>query len=251
MFSKSAVLSLAQALCKRAAANEVDWAKEGARFFVELPDLLLSLSRKGELEDPEPEIVFEVDTPEGTRIGILQVKARDPGYSDLKQLLDYAEGYSADWDERIMAVARLIERGSGRIGGAVVEAPISRLASPPPPPPRPTELQALAFFEKLAGKWELKFEKRLGSFGTEVLEIDENGNYFTITHQLGGKDIARTIRPTYRLVLVSCDPGLEHVEVSKEELNGKVRQIEVLAVFPNSMEGYAKHDEHKLVYTRR
>ncbi len=107
-------------------------------------------------------------------------------------------------------------------------------------PPRPTDEQARQLFKKIAGEWLLEFSR-----GTETVRIDADGNYF-IYPAGGGKPLLK-----FRFALNACDTQLEQVEVAKQELNGRVRQIEVLAIKSDSMQGYAKHDEHKLSYRRR
>jgi hypothetical protein len=245
MASQTPVHAVAQALLKRATTNEVDWSKEEADYFVRLGDVFFRLSRKGESTQSEPDIVFEVDTTEGKRIGVIQAKFGEPEYNDLHELLKNAESYTSNWDRMLLDVAKQIEQSPGRVGGADFEGPLT----PPAPPQRPTRAQAQRLFETIAGTWDLLYQKG-GKMLPEKLRIDETGNYFV---QIGehGQGVGSANLPKYRLALVSCDPGLRHVEISKQELNGKVKQIEVLTISPTAMEGYAKHDEHKLFYRRK
>ena len=245
MFSKSTVHDLAKALLKRTLANEVDWTQVEGKLCVALPEFVISLSRPTAPQGGESDIVVEVDTDAGQRVvGYVQIKSSEVEYSDFAQLVEHAESYVADWDRRLLNAAKQIELGSGRVGTTTIPF------SPPARPPQPTEEEAQRFFEKIAGKWDLRFEKKPGTFGTETLEIDKNGNYFILS-DLRDKVVTRTVYPKFRLSLVSCDQDLEHVEISKQEFNGRVRQVEVLLVSSASMVGYAKHDERRLEYTRR
>ncbi len=118
---------------------------------------------------------------------------------------------------------------------------------PPSLPPAsvpPSVQQASDFFNCIKGNWHLTYER-----GTEDLTIDGTGNYFVRTTQRG-KTVTQAARPAFRLRLLACDQSLQNVEISKDELNGKVRQIEVLKVSEKELVGFAKHDRHKLHYKR-
>ena len=91
----------------------------------------------------------------------------------------------------------------------------------------------------LPGEWLLKFEWK-GVFREEVATIDESGNYYT----KGGEE--------FQLKDVHFDESKRLVRFLKDMGPGKRRQIEVLEVSPdnNRMEGYARHDKHRLIYDR-
>lgn len=232
MLSDEAIGNLVRAISKRASANSVEWTQlDENKYRVDLHDFTVGLSPI-EPRHPEAGILFEVNAPSGTQVSTITVRSDDPKFADVRQLFDYANNYMQDWNRRLLNAAKIIEGTTGTIGGTVVGVSLS----PPPPPPRPTDEQARAFFDKIKGKWELEFEKRDGSIGLESLEIDKAGNYLT------------NGQPRFRFALVSCDEQLEEVDVAKEELNGRVRQVEVLTISPVAMVGYAKHDEHSLRY---
>lgn len=232
MLSEEAVGNLVRALSKRASTNSVEWTQLAEnKFGVDLHDFTVGLSPL-EPNRPEAGILFEVEAPSGSRVSTIPVRDDDPKFADVRQLFDSANSYMQDWNRRLLNAAKIIEGTTGTIGGSVVSVSLS----PPPPPPRPTDAQARAFFEKITGKWELEFEKRDGSVGLEWLEIDRAGNYLT------------NGQPRFRFALVSCDEQLEEVDVAKEELNGRVRQVEVLTISSMAMVGYAKHDERSLRY---
>lgn len=232
MLSDEAVRNVVRALSKRASENSVEWTQlDDNKYGVDLHDFTIGLSPL-EPNRPEAGILFEVNAPSGMHVSTIAVRSNDAKFAEIQQLFNYASNYMQDWNRRLLNAAKLIEGSTATIGGTSLGVSLS----PPPPPPRPTDEQAEAFFEKVAGMWELEFEKRDGSVGIESLEIDKAGNFLS------------NGRPRYRFALVSCDEQLEEVEVAKEELNGRVRQVEVLTIATMAMTGYAKHDEHSLRY---
>jgi len=243
MVSDTIINELVNVLSEKTKANQIQWSlAEDRKFSITLPVCRLSVGAT----DPEasmPDILFEVDTPEGAAIGAFQIKAGDPKYQEMQQLLNSAQSSLTDRLDRILKqAAKSVQETSGPVGGlATPQAP----PTPPPMPPRPTDEQARQFFEKIAGEWLLDFSR-----GTETLRIDADGNYFIYPP---GRANEGGVTPLlkFRFALNACDRQLEHVEVSKQELNGKVRQVEVLTIRADSMHGYAKHDEHKLSYKRR
>ncbi len=247
MFSKTAVHSIALALLKRAEANEVEWRIDGDEYSVELPAFVVGLSRND--TDRDKAIAFEIRTPQGESVGKSRVTSDEPQYNELSQLLRSAETFSQTWDERLIEAAKSISAMSGRIGSTrASQGGVTFLT--PPLPTRPTEEQTIEFFRKIEGQWELRFERPGADEGVELLDIDRVGNYFTHTSQRG-KPIGRTVFPRYRIVLLFCDAEMKHIEISKQEFNGRQRQIEVLTISESAMDGYAKHDEHALHYRRR
>ncbi len=120
----------------------------------------------------------------------------------------------------------------------------------PHPLARPSQDQAIVFFETIAGRWLLEFPR-----GQEEIEIDSSGNLFLV-RTMRGPDIARDARPRYRLELLSAEPDFSNVEIAKVELTGRVRQIEVLWLARDGnqvikMKGHAKHDGHSIEYFRK
>lgn len=248
MVARETIKALAEAIQKRANANEVAWIMKPNKYAIALPDFHIGLSRFRSQTSLEPEILFEIDTPEGKEVEVVQIKAGEAEYDLLNALIASAEEYASQWNQRLATVAKLIEKGTGPVGGW----PVTTTTTPPPPvPSRPADQKVIAFFEKIAGEWDLTYERRSGADGGETLRIDKTGNYFVIPRQATRlPNTMWPIHPKYRLTLLSCDSALQHVEVAKQELNGKTKQIEVLTISANVMEGFAKHDEHRLTYKR-
>jgi hypothetical protein len=126
-----------------------------------------------------------------------------------------------------------------------VGATTTTTAIPPELPSRPTSEQAEEFFTRIAGDWHLDYSR-----GEEDVRIDENGNVFLLK-LMDGKPFTTTTRAVFHLEVLACNAAVDQVEIAKVKANGRTRQIEVLQVTQKEMTGYAKHDGHKLKYTRR
>ena len=231
--SPNTLQSLITALSQKTAIGEAKWKKEEEVFVFRLEPYTFRL---GKMEGGN---LYKLDVLLAEDVFVdATIKKSDVGFDDIGRLYNLAAGGLPDIPARIDA---MIEKLRGRVP--------SELPSIAPTPPRPTVEQAQKFFEKIAGNWHLKFEKRSGEFGTEDLRIETDGRYFTFSMR-GEKPIATTVFPKYRLLLLSCDESLENVEISKQELNGRQRQVEVLKVTGQQMTGFAKHDEHALLYRK-
>jgi hypothetical protein len=137
--------------------------------------------------------------------------------------------------------AKYVESAQGEIG--VAESPPS--LAPPALPRRPTDQDAKTFFGKIKGQWHLNYGR-----GHEDVDIDAEGNYRLIKKASGEGAAAEHLQLCFRLLLLACDAEFKNVELAKQQLNGRVLQIEVLRVEPKTLVGYAKHDEHPLRYER-
>ena len=113
--------------------------------------------------------------------------------------------------------------------------------APPPLPSPPSVAQVSAILDKIKGEWSLDYSR-----GTEQVTIDRTGNYYAKP-----KDPEKDL-PQFKLTIIACDNTLTRVEWRKDRLNGLALHIEVMTISAdgNKMEGFAKHDQHRLVYTR-
>ena len=112
--------------------------------------------------------------------------------------------------------------------------------SPPPLPQPPNGDQVAKILTKVTGQWNLDYSR-----GQEPVIIDSAGNYY-----INPADASRRKPPSFRLAIIACNPELTVVEWRKDKINGTSLQIEVLNLTEDKIEGFAKHDEHRLVYTR-
>ncbi len=96
MISDTTIDELVNALSEKTKANQIQWSlAEDRKFSITLPVCRLSVGAA----DPEastPDILFEVDTPEGAAIGAFQIKAGDPKYQEMQQLLNSARSSLRD-----------------------------------------------------------------------------------------------------------------------------------------------------------
>lgn len=230
-----------QVLATKTKANEVQWSVTNkSKYTIDLPECKLSLIPS----DPQasaPDILVEIDTPEGAVVAVLEVKAGHAKYDEMQRLLESAR---LNITERL---GDMLKRALDSIKETttVTASASTTTTTPPPMPPRPSDTQVRAFFDKIAGDWFLDFSR-----GVEYLRIDSNGDYFTFSWGDTGQQRGEPKRK-YRLTLEHCDSTIEHVELAKRELDGRVRQLEVLTISQDSMNGYAKHDAHRLCYHRR
>lgn len=93
----------------------------------------------------------------------------------------------------------------------------------------------------MVGEWHLDYSR-----GQEDVRIDNDLNYFV--RDKSGKYPAT---PTFKLVIIATSVDFSKVEIGKDRLDGRRLHNETLAVSKSLMEGVAKHDQHRLVYTRR
>ncbi|HET6882401.1 MAG TPA: hypothetical protein VFI31_19705 [Pirellulales bacterium] len=101
--------------------------------------------------------------------------------------------------------------------------------------PRVSPEQAVEVLQRMKGSWNLDFTS-----GKEHARISADGDYF----RNGGKD------PAFRLKVLAWNESKSSAEVAKDWPDGRRLQIESLTIARDTMTGYAKHDGHKLSYTR-
>ena len=234
----SGIVSIAASVLPKTHSGQAVWQTDGESLSLRLPAATISIKTGSGGE--EPEYTVSVSLPDGCEVGRIVIPATDSQYSLFQSL--YKAAQEACW----AALAR--EIGNSIADGGVVGLTTTTTTTTTPPPELPsgpTAEQAQEFFERIAGEWHMHYSR-----GQEDLRIDENGNIFVLTMKRGAP-VATTARPKFRLELLACSSTLDQVEIAKVEPNGKTYQIEVLQVKPSEMSGYAKHDGHKLAYTRR
>jgi hypothetical protein len=210
--------------------NRIKWSAEPNRVRAELASASISLQR-----DPNSEDSFTLSllSSDGETVWSTTINRGDHNVVSLLREL-----YEIGTTSAVAAVFQQINQDLAS------EEPSSGVTTTTPPPARPTNEKALRLFEMVKGRWHLDYGR-----GQEEIEIDEAGNLY-IVKASRGKDVAREIKPRYRLELLECDENLRHIELAKVDLTGRVRQIEVLDISPEKMKGVAKHDGHQLVYQR-
>jgi hypothetical protein len=164
-------------------------------------------------------------------IGTMDIRNDDGSFKIVQELYDEAARNTV---LRLFEEAKkTIERGSQK------ELPPLLFSAPPPLPALPTQDQIEQIFKNVAGKWNLDYSR-----GKEKVLIDSSGNYYALPNEPSKGP------PNFRLAIIACNPELTEVEWAKDRLNGQRRQIEVLTITKNKLEGSAKHDQHRLVYSK-
>ena len=168
------------------------------------------------------------------KLGSIEVLVGEPGFELLQDLYNEAA--------RNTVLTLFAEaRQSMEIGVQVIRAPHGTVTTVPPSVPKPpSPEQVETILSKVAGEWRLDYSR-----GTEQIIIDKSGNYY-----IKPNEPSKGKPPNFRLAIIACNPELTTVEWRKERLNGQSLQIEVLNITDKRIEGAAKHDQHKLVYTR-
>jgi len=87
----------------------------------------------------------------------------------------------------------------------------------------------------MSGRWDLDFSR-----GKERVTIREDGAYF----------VSSRPEPSFCLQVLAWNEATSTAEVAKDRPDGRRLQIEYLKITPDAMIGHAKHDMHKLIYTR-
>lgn len=230
--AETTLLRLLDALRKQIERGvEVRWERRsGEEFFLRLPQFVLAVSGSTKADDP---IRVSIVSHSDETIADQTLKNGEHGYPDAAFMFAKARERFSTVEQTVESCVAFIEGAAGPIGGIGV--------SFPKPPPPPSEEQISQFFKRIAGCWFLDYGR-----SNEYATIKENGDY------LAGKNRYTTsATPVFKLILVACDAALTHVELAKQQPDGKIRQLEVLTVTDNEMVGVAKHDEHPLHYRRQ
>lgn len=243
MLDRATAIHFAKALAEKAKFNDINWTftQDGA-YCIALPELYVIFRTNPDLTE-DKHITMEIASGSGQAIGAINVRQNEREYSLFSELLRSADNFANQWNSQIEKATESIEQSTGKIGMSESSSmTLATTATPPPPPPPilPNDEDAAKFFSKISGNWFLDYSR-----GTENLTIDSSGNYFVHSKNtpVGGK-------LHFRLLLISSDLPQKHVELAKQELSGKIRQIEVLDVSHDALEGYAKHDGHRVRYRR-
>lgn len=270
----SNLLRLIESLrCRLDAGDEMVWERSNDQEFVlrlASPPMAITLQEDTSVDPPKLTVKAEStqpDTPEADRLIADEFLSDQEGYFDVQTLLDSAKQRFASISELLERGAQLLEAESGPVGA--VEQPVAsaekeehseakkaewaksvtgETVTPPVVPIEEPELvpasedQTTRFFERIKGNWKRHHEQ-----GFDELAIDELGDvYYRFTEQ--GQTVSKSPKPAFRLVLISCTPDLAKVEISREAVNGTMRQIEVLRIGETEMIGHAKHDHQLLQY---
>jgi hypothetical protein len=277
IMAQASLLRLIESLRSRLdAGDEMIWERsEGEGFVLRLvtPPIAITVIEDDAVEPSKFSVTAEAaesadsDANSQERVVSAEFLPDSEGYTDVRALCDSAKSRFASITELLEQGASILEADSGPIGGADASsvpevdedtseaetaewaksvtggaAAATDTAAEEPELVSPTEEQVKSFFERIKGNWKRHHEQ-----GFDELAIDGLGDvYYRFTEQ--GKTVSKSPKPAFRLVLLACTPELSKVEVSREAVNGTMRQIEVLRISENEMVGHAKHDHQLLQY---
>jgi ketosteroid isomerase-like protein len=277
--AQASLLRLIESLRSRLdAGDEMIWERsEGEGFVLRLatPPIAITVIEDDAVEPPKFTVTAKAaesadnDANSEERLVSTEFLPDSEGYADVRALCDSAKSRFASISELLEQGANMLEADSGPIGGAEIssepvededvseadttewakavtgDADTAAAVEPTTDEPElvsPTEEQVKSFFERIKGNWKRHHEQ-----GFDELAIDGLGDvYYRFTEQ--GKTVSKSPKPAFRLVLLACTPELSKVELSREAVNGTMRQIEVLRISENEMVGHAKHDHQLLQY---
>jgi ketosteroid isomerase-like protein len=277
--AQASLLRLIESLRSRLdAGDEMIWERsEGEGFVLRLatPPIAITVIEDDAVEPPKFTVTAKAaesadnDANSEERLVSTEFLPDSEGYADVRALCDSAKSRFASISELLEQGANMLEADSGPIGGAEIssepvededvseadttewakavtgDADTAAVVEPTTDEPElvsPTEEQVKSFFERIKGNWKRHHEQ-----GFDELAIDGLGDvYYRFTEQ--GKTVSKSPKPAFRLVLLACTPELSKVELSREAVNGTMRQIEVLRISENEMVGHAKHDHQLLQY---
>lgn len=218
------VLNILEALEEQTVQHKASWYSEGEKLWIDLPNRVTI-----ELSQPsEGKYAARIKRDSDELLGMIDSdRAKTDGNGDrLKALYEAASGEASR-----SIYAEIIDS---------IKFTSSATAAVLPKVPKIREVsaeKAAEVLKKMAGRWHLDY-----SDGEETVEIREGGTYYVVVKN----------KPTFafNLVVVAVNDATNAVEVAKDRPDGRRRQIEYLTLAENSMKGHAKHDGHKLVYTR-
>lgn len=232
-----ALLELMKTLQEQATeGTELLWEKkEENTFTLQLPKFSFEIT-SDVTEGRNGSILVAATLPSNAVLASETLVRGDTDFEIASNLWDSASGKLDQTEALLLEGLDFVKKATGVIGGP---------PSPPAVPSGPSKEQVEIFFNRIKGNWDLDYER-----GKESLEIRADGKYFYVT-DFRPRPVTQTIKPAFNLILLSCNDALSRVEIAKEELSGRVKQIEVLTVSDKEMVGYAKHDGHKLHYVRK
>ncbi len=221
MLNKEQMIGILKELRSKTADHKMAWYGEGDQLCVDLPNrMAVSLARK-----PDGGLTASVKRGPAEVLGSVEFSPAqlESDLAEIKTLYDAAStGAVRIVYEDILDAIKLSDSAAvevGRNAPTVVRVPPD---------------QANRVLKKMSGRWNLDFSR-----GQEKAEIREDGSYI-----LSGKELK------FRLVVLAVNEDTSTVEVGKDTPDGRRYQIEYLTITPDKMIGHAKHDGHKLSYTR-
>lgn len=218
------VLDIMRQIRNQMSHGRLGWHQEGSGLRVNLPNqFTIFLCRL-------PDSRFEATIKRGEEevLGVLQLPDAGSEGKELSEMYQAAEG------EAVAAVYSEIIDSIKMSGSASISVSAEVVRKVPPPQGVPAE-KAAAVLKLMAGRWHLDFSR-----GKETAIIRGDGLYY----------IEGRSEPSFRLVVLAVNDAAGTVEVAKDKLDGRRLQIEFLKISPESMVGHAKHDMHKLNYTK-
>jgi hypothetical protein len=257
LLNEKQVYDIILQLLKKSEAQEVAWnLLQDDVFFLVLPNGVSASLRRA--PEDQGRIDFVLLAGPNAVIGEFKADMNAQAHRDLQRLLECARAYVST-----RAAAAIIDavKGAGVVGQPIVSGgirgsgmlstsaivgqqvfpyeavlqPIQPIVSAPPLVPSAEESRA--FFTRISGQWQLDF-----GHGKESVRIDNEGRYF----------IGKESQPAFMLRLLAATRDYSFVEMAKDKVpDGRRFQIEVLRVSDREMIGEAKHDRHRLHYTKR
>jgi len=217
ILNESQLAEIAGGLLHQTAENRLPWYRENGSVFVALPNQT-TVELEGDADGPD--VVIRVKGPSGIVYG----EARCPKSPDSH----VGKLYQAASEQAAMSIFREIMDSIQFSHSATAEVDA-------PAVPRVTPEQCAHVLERMAGRWTLEFARGRGQ-----VTINRNGDYF----------IRERDQPTFLLKVLAWNEETSTAEVAKDKADGRRRQIEQLKITRDAMVGCAKHDGHKLRYTR-
>jgi hypothetical protein len=201
----------------------LDWHHEHGRVWHALPN-----QATVELTHAEgrPEFTMQVKGAAGEMLGQLQASAEVAGSNVGPSLRDlYDAALRTAGQSFFMEIVDSLKLTDFTAAATTTTAA----------PPQITADQAATVLKRLTGHWDLDCSR-----GKERVTIREDGAYL----------ISSRPETTFRLKVLAWNEATSTAEVAKDRPDGRRLQIEYLKITSDGMIGHAKHDMHKLTYTR-
>ena len=134
-------------------------------------------------------------------VGELKARPKDPSYADIAEIIELANSFVAQNVSNRVLLALSREGPIGESAPSAIHSlpPISKAL-----PPKPTVEQAIDFFKRIAGTWELDYV-----FGKEEALIDSTGNYICSGKTQQGNHYKNNLR----LVLLASNQDFSKIEI--------------------------------------
>ena len=234
MIPRNEGLEMVKLLLEKTRKDQILWScNEEGEFVVNFDHFSFLVARKQ--ENGSAAYSFSV-VSEKNPLGTMDIRGADnkAAFDLLQSLYDEAA------QKTILGLLKEAKDSLER-HGQVFRAPQAATTTTPPPLPKPpSSEQVERILAKVAGEWKLDYSR-----GTEQVIIESSGNYY-----IRPNEPSKQKPPNFRLAIIACNPDLTAVEWRKDKPNGESLQIEVLRMGEKRIEGFAKHDQHELVYAR-